>query len=665
MASGGGEAQKPGVKSGQGKSSQEPSEDVEVVAQEVVEAVDAGPKHIYILHEDELEAERLQALAALPGAVLVPQSHPEQPAPDSRVYLYLPDQLIREVAHRGMAREWVVGILPHPGAKYAVAALGVEGSLQEVFEHYSHAPAIRADALMCNDELVFSSVVVGRVLALRPYDINRPQSRWQLFVGAVKGLRRLQLTSYTVTTGKEREIRLAALGMVVLGQTQSALVGRAFAEDLNIADGHVTMLALAPRSIISYLWILLRLMLPKKLRLSQLPGSLSLVQTDSLHISAPRGTEYLLDGVPVLTSELELRSLRERLLLLPGQELALHTEEAAIPSKETVRLNQVPVDAAARPLLDTHLPLFSHASEEEYRELFVALRDNAKASSSFQVLMVLSVLLALAGLYANSAPVIIGAMILAPLMSPIVSLAMGLARTDLQLIKSGLRTLGIGVAWGLLWAVIVAWIMPLDLPTAEMKARMSPTLLDLLIAVISGIAGAYAHSKEEIAKSLAGVAIAVALVPPLAVFGIGLGWADWSMAAGASLLLATNLVGIALAGGATFWVLGFAPFTRARPGMLISLVIMLAIAAPLTLSFSHLVSRQSIQQEVPTGSIGLSDLTVNISAVDVRLDEPPLIQIILSSEEHLTGEHVRELKALITQRVGQPIELEVQSNIRL
>ena len=66
-------------------------------------------------------------------------------------------------------------------------------------------------------------------------------------------------------------------------------------------------------------------------------------------------------------------------------------------------------------------------------------------------------------------------------------------------------------------------------------------------AVISGVAGAYAHSREEIAKSLAGVAIAVALVPPLGVAGIGLGWADWDMAAGASLLLVTNLVGIALA----------------------------------------------------------------------------------------------------------------------
>ena len=164
-------------------------------------------------------------------------------------------------------------------------------------------------------------------------------------------------------------------------------------------------------------------------------------------------------------------------------------DEKPVKDKETVRLNDIPVEEAARPLVATrHLPLFSHATEEEYRELFVALRASANATSSYQVLMVLSVLLALTGLYANSAPVIIGAMILAPLMSPVVSLAMGLARTEVGLIRTSVKTLATGVAWGLGCAVLLAWAMPLDLPTDEMRSRMSPTLLDLLVAVISGVA---------------------------------------------------------------------------------------------------------------------------------------------------------------------------------
>ena len=264
----------------------------------------------------------------------------------------------------------------------------------------------------------------------------------------------------------------------------------------------------------------------KKISLTQLPSSLSLIQTDRLHIAAPKGTEYLIDGKPVHTSEIEFTVLKDRLCLLPGPALVPGQEEQKTVFKETVRLNDIPQDKGATPLLSGHLPIFSHATEDEYRDLFVSLRENAKVTPSYQVLMVLSVMLALSGMYANSAPVIIGAMILAPLMSPIVSLAMGLARSDPSLMRAALRALLVGIAWGLACGVFVTWIMPLEVPTAEMKARMSPTLLDLMVAVISGVACAYANAKEEVAKSLAGVAIAVALVPPLSVAGIGLGWGD-------------------------------------------------------------------------------------------------------------------------------------------
>lgn len=638
------------------------TEGIELVAE--TESQKPPVSELYLIHDTQLTSEACEELSAQASFTFVSWAERDTPPPAARVLLYLGDELIRDLAPQSLERQWEVGVLPHPEARQARAALGVKGSLQQVVEHYLEAPAIEADALTCNGELVFSSVVIGRVLALRPYDINRPQTGWSLFAGALKGLAKLSLSPYKLTTGKDRDIQLAALGLVALGQTQSALVGRAFSEELSIADGRLSVLALAPRSIISYLWFLLRLLLPKKISLSQLPKSLSLIQTNRLHISAPQGAEYLLDGKPVHASDIELCVLQQRLRLLPGPALALRREEQQTTDKETVRLNHIPVDEAARPLVETHLPLFSHATEEEYRELFLALRDSARVTPSYQVLMVLSVLLALAGMYANSAPVIIGAMILAPLMSPVVSLAMGLARTDSSLIRTSLRTLSVGVAWGLACGIFLAWAMPLDIPTAEMKSRMSPTLLDLFVAVISGMAGAYANAKEEIAKSLAGVAIAVALVPPLSVAGIGLGWGDWNMAGGAFLLLITNLVGISLAASATFLVLGFAPFKRARAGLGISLFIMLLISVPLSLSFAHLVAKDRLLENVPVGQMELSGLTVYVGKVDVSLDEPHLVRVVLSSERHLEASHVDELKAIIVERVGEPIRLEVQSNIR-
>lgn len=617
----------------------------------------------YLLYDSTLEAEAAAELVADWALVPLAWAEREEIGTGARVLLWLGDEQVRDLAPLAMEREWEIGLLPHPEAHHACTALGVKGEVSALLQHYQSAPTVQADALMCNGELVFSSVVIGRVLTLRPYDINRPQTGWSILRGALRGLGKLGLKAFRLTTAKEQEINLAAIGLVAVGHSQSSLVGRRFDDDLSSADGRLSLLALAPRSVFSYLWFMLHLFLPMKISLNRLPRSLGLVQSSYIKLEG-EGFEYLVDGKPVHANELELQVLAGKLQLLPGPVLDLHEEGAINSDRETLKLNHIPVDAGARALLNKHLPLFDHASEDEYRDLFRSLRDNARPTSSFQVLMVLSVMLALAGMYANSAPVIIGAMILAPLMSPIISLAMGLARSEPNLIRGPLKTLAVGVAWGLGCAVVLAWLMPFDTATAEMKSRMSPTLLDLLIAVISGMAGAYAHAKEEIAKSLAGVAIAVALVPPLSVAGIGLGWGDWTMARGALLLLTTNLVGIALAASVTFLVLGFAPFKRARMGLGVSLALVAVISAPLYIAYDHLVEKSRLQERVPLGELVLLDQVVNVRQVRVQLAEPPLVSVIVSSPDRLDNAHIDELKRIISEGVGQKVQLEAQLNIR-
>ena len=87
-----------------------------------------------------------------------------------------------------MERAWEIGVLPHPDAHRACTVLGVKGQVSELLAHYQSVTAVQADALMCNGELVFSSVVIGRVLSLRPYDINRHQTGWSVLRGALRGL---------------------------------------------------------------------------------------------------------------------------------------------------------------------------------------------------------------------------------------------------------------------------------------------------------------------------------------------------------------------------------------------------------------------------------------------------------------------------------------------
>jgi uncharacterized hydrophobic protein (TIGR00271 family) len=626
--------------------------------------ISAVQRRFHLIHDSSFEPERASSWLEQAQLQLVPYAERESIATGEAVLLWLGDEQIRDMAALAMERQWTVALLAHPEASQSCAALGVKGDPAQLLQRYIEVEPMEVDALTCNGELVFSSVVIGSVLSLRPYDINRPQTGWSLFLGAMKGLGKLSLRNYRLTTAKEQVINLAALGLVGVAHTQSSLVGRRFDENLSIVDGRVSLLALAPRSVLAYLWFLVRLLLPGKISLSRLPSSLALVQSESLHLEAHNGFEYLLDGKPVHAPELELAIQSERLKLLPGPALEAQADTSPNSGRETLRLNHVPTDESARAMADKHLPLFNHASEDEYRDLFTSLRNNATPSSSYQVLMVLSVMLALAGMYANSAPVIIGAMILAPLMAPIMSLAMGLARSEAHLIRGSVKTLAVGTAWGLGCAVLLAWLMPFDLPTAEMKSRMSPTLLDLLIAVISGVAGAYAHSREEIAKSLAGVAIAVALVPPLSVAGIGLGWGNWDMASGALLLLTTNLVGISLAASFTFLVLGFAPFTRARKGLGVSLALVLVISVPLYVAYDHLVERSRLQEQVPSGVFRLLDQNVHVGRIRVTLAEPPLVSVVVSSPEQLENRHIDELKRIVSEQVGRDIQLEAQLNIR-
>lgn len=628
-----------------------------------MEDSEISPPQCCLLYDSSLEDAQLEPYRSEP-IELVPWADRESIAEKKRVLLCLSDEAIRDIIVLAVQRNWQLAVLPHPDANEAMRALAVKGSTTELLAHYQSAESIDADVLLCNDQPVFSSVIIGKVMALRPADLDKPASRRSFFMGAIKGLRALRLKDYRLTTGKDQQVQLAALGLVVMGYTRNSLLGRFIKEPVSLRDGRLTLLAFAPRSITSYLWFLLRLVIRHKVSLQKLPSAIGVVQTERITLSGPRGVEFLLDSKPVHAEEIEFRIQEQPVSLVPGPSLQQAFATTPGKKKDAVRIRHLPIDETARELFEKPLPMFSHATEEEYRDLFVALRENAMPSTSFQVLTVLSVLLALAGMYANSAPVIIGAMILAPLMSPIISLSMGMARMEFTLLRNSIKTLAIGIGWALGWAVLVAWLMPLSIETPEMQARMSPTLLDLFVAVISGIAGAYAFAKEEIAKSLAGVAIAVALVPPLSVMGIGLGWADWDMAIGATLLFSTNLVGIALAASVTFLVLGFAPFHLAKRGLMFASVMMVAIAIPLTIAFSGLTQQGNLLNQVPTGLLTLGGQQVRIGHVEVIAGSPPLVRLSLSAPNQVGAVEVDELKQLISERVGETIELEADVSLR-
>jgi uncharacterized hydrophobic protein (TIGR00271 family) len=173
---------------------------------------------------------------------------------------------------------------------------------------------------------------------------------------------------------------------------------------------------------------------------------------------------------------------------------------------------------------------------------------------------------------------------------------MGLLRQDDGLTTQSMVKIVIGVVVALLSAILITQAFTHKIITEEMQARLNPTLLDLAVAIIAGVAGAYTKAYKEILQSLAGVAIAVALVPPLAVAGIGAGRLDWDFFSQAFLLFSTNLVGIILAATLTFRVLGYSSAVYGRHGIRIVTLALILIAIPLYLSYDRIVDKVTLEK---------------------------------------------------------------------
>lgn len=186
----------------------------------------------------------------------------------------------------------------------------------------------------------------------------------------------------------------------------------------------------------------------------------------------------------------------------------------------------------------------------------------------FAVLLFLSTVIAAYGVIADSTATVIGAMIIAPLMIPIMATAAGLVMGDMQ--RAG-RSVLIVLA-GVVGTIGVAWFIGFFLSTSvisyttntQITGRISPSLTDLMIALACGAAGAFAMSRSDVADSLPGVAISISLVPPLCVVGLGLSGGEWSVAWGAMLLFLTNFLSILLAGGGTLALLGLSAASTIR-----------------------------------------------------------------------------------------------------
>jgi uncharacterized hydrophobic protein (TIGR00271 family) len=268
--------------------------------------------------------------------------------------------------------------------------------------------------------------------------------------------------------------------------------------------------------------------------------------------------------------------------------------------------------------------------------LFFEGPDRIPFLGRFSVLLGLSVLIAAFGLASDSAAVVIGAMLISPLTTPLLglctSLVLGWPRRQLE--SAGILVVATAAGIGLAWLVMAA-VPDSEAATStstELLSRTAPQILDLAIAIAAGAAGAYVLVRREAIGALPGVAIAVALVPPLATVGITLQLGEPGLAGEALLLYVTNVAGIVLAGSLVLMVLGIQPEKvagrlprRTRIGIAAALLATLALVFPLQHSTRQAIDRaddiddsKRIAQAWATGmDLELKSVSIRDEIVDV------------------------------------------------
>ena len=288
------------------------------------------------------------------------------------------------------------------------------------------------------------------------------------------------------------------------------------------------------------------------------------------------------------------------------------------------------------------------------------LLDESKLDMPYLILIISSCMIATFGLLSNSTAVIIGAMLVAPLMLPIRGLAFGALVGDSFLFRTGTVSVVVGTILAVILSCLMGWLTGITNYGSEILARTQPDLLDLGIAVAAGAIGGYSKIQSKVSDTFAGTAIAVALMPPVCVVGLGLSQGNWILSRGATLLYLTNLLGIALACMVVFLSAGYAPLRQAGKPLLAAIILTSILLIPLGLSFSRLVQNARIQRSIRDALTNGTVTFQQLELTDLRvnwLEKTPQVLLSVNAQEPVTEKQVKLLESFLEKEIGQQFTL--------
>ncbi|SNS70315.1 uncharacterized hydrophobic domain-containing protein [Sphingomonas laterariae] len=297
----------------------------------------------------------------------------------------------------------------------------------------------------------------------------------------------------------------------------------------------------------------------------------------------------------------------------------------------------------------------------DHVDVIQKVHEESAWSPRYLFMILMSAGIALLGLLLSSPAVVIGAMLISPLMGPIIGVGFALALFDFDELKRSATALALGAVIAVLFTALIVAVSPIQTVTSEIAARTRPNLFDLLVALFSALAGSYAMIRGK-SGTIVGVAIATALMPPLAVVGFGL--ATWNSAVfgGALLLFITNLITIALSATLMARLYGFASHlspsqSRWQGALLIATLVILSVPLALTLrqiAWETLAARQArdVVRAQFAGNARLSDIDVDYAA------EPLTVRAEVLTPALVANANAKAI-AELSRQLERPVNVEI------
>lgn len=294
------------------------------------------------------------------------------------------------------------------------------------------------------------------------------------------------------------------------------------------------------------------------------------------------------------------------------------------------------------------------------------LRKLSQSSSKFYIFIVLSVIISTLGLIKDSTAIIIGAMLISPLMDPILCLSSSITTGHRPSLNQSFQTLVKGITLSILIAALITTIIPIyEIPSA-ISNRANPSLIDLFIALAAGAAGMYSIVKKS-SSTLPGVAISSSLIPPLSVIGIGLAIGDYRLTSGAWLLFLTNLIAIIFIGSLFLLLFGLRPHSKDNQGFAtinasVSLIMLIGLSIILSSSFIQINQNDRTKAYIKTILTNqTSFINGEVTSFTIRRDEDNqlLISANILASQNLSQKRINLISGILARNLEESVKLQI------